>query len=357
MPEPALLPATSLALDISLSSIAIILLRYRWLYFSTTILCFIVFGGISYKPETWYTSTISFSPKGRPAASAASGFLARFGLGSLASSGGDAYLVDLVKSREVLASAAESTFTFQSDTGMISAPLTEIYGIRNRPREITRYLAYGTLASKVKSAPQGPYLIKVSVETPYAELSPLVVTQIVNELNRVNIASRQKNAAVEREFIELRLLEAGVRLNQAEAEVMAFESSNRAYSTSSPVSFERDRMRRQLSMRQELYTSLAKTLDKARIAEVQETPVLTIVERAQVPLKKDFPKWPAKAVLGAFFGLFLGIVLAFFHAYFAGDMEPLTYGGRDYKRLRGALVDDFRNLFSPVGRMLNAIRR
>ncbi len=348
IPEPALLPARSLALDVSVQSIAIILLKRRWLIISLTLLCFVIFGGIEYTPQKWYTASASFNPKARATSSVASSLLARFGLGG-SSSAADPYLVELVKSRSVLGGVVESKFSFRTDTSVISGTLAEIYGIRNRPRDITRSLAIGNLGYKVKSVPQGPYLIKVSVETPYAELSPLVATRIIEELNRVNMENRRAAASKDREFIEAQLVEAGMRLRHAEDELQLFEERNRSFLTSSFLAFQRDRLRRQLTMRQDLYTSLAKTLDKARIAEVQQNPVLSIVERPEVPLAADRPKWIEKAVLGAFFGFFLGITLSFFHSYFVDEAHPFSAGANEYKKLRRALQDDVGRFFRRVG--------
>ncbi len=348
IPEPALLPARSLALDVSVQSIAIILLRRRWLIISLTLLCFVIFAGINYTPQKWYSASASFSPKKSNASSAASSLLARFGLGG-ASSAADPYLVELVKSRPVLGGVVESKFSFRTDTGVIAGTLAEIYGIRNRPRDVTRNLGIGNLGWKVKSVPQGPYLIKVTVETPYAELSPLVATRIIEELNRVNMESRREAASKDREFIEEQLVEAGMRLRHAEDELQMFEERNRAFLTSSFLSFQRDRLKRQMTMRQDLYTSLAKALDKARIAEVQQNPVLSIVERPEAPLGPDRPKWIEKAVLGAFFGFFLGITLSFFHSYFVDESHPFSAGAGEYKKLRGALLGDVGRFFRRIG--------
>lgn len=356
VPEPALLPARSLALDVSVQSVAIVLLRRRWLIISLTLLCMIVFGGINYKPETWYSASGSFNPKKSAASTATSTLLSRFGLGGT-SSAADPYLVELVKSRAVLGRVVQSKFTFSTDTGTVSGTLAEIYGIRNRPPDVTRNLGIASLGWKVKSAPEGPYLIKVSVETPYAELSPLVVTRIIQSLNEVNMASRREAAAKDREFIETQLFEAGVRLRAAEDELQHFDEQNRSFMTSSVLAFQRDRLKRQLTMRQDLYTSLAKSLDKARIAEVQEAPVLTIIERPVTPLSADTPEWVAESILGAFFGFFLGILLSFFHAYFVDDDHPFAAGASEYKKLRRALLDDVGSVFRRLGGMFQRAPR
>ena len=74
------------------------------------------------------------------------------------------------------------------------------------------------------------------------------------------------------------------------------------------LAFEESRLRRQVQLRQELYVTLRREYETARIEEVNDTPVITVIDAAVVPQRKSGPKrrlWAAVAfALGGTFGVF-----------------------------------------------------
>jgi tyrosine-protein kinase Etk/Wzc len=67
--------------------------------------------------------------------------------------------------------------------------------------------------------------------------------------------------------------------------------------------FQQDRLRRDVTMRQQLYTSLAESYEHAKIDEVRDTPVITIVERPDLPVRPDprgLIKWGLVSLLAGF---------------------------------------------------------
>lgn len=355
VPEAVLLPATSLALDVSVLSVLVVLLRHRWLIISMTILFFVIFAGANYVPEKTYTSSVMFSPRARPAATGASSLLAQFGLGSAPYTERD-HLPDLVKSREVLGAVGDYRYEFRTDTGIVRGTIPEIFGIRGREPDVMRYWGYVILNSRVRITTPGTYLIKVFVESPYRALAPMIASRLAVELNRANLESRKRGASLEREFVQAQLLEAGTRLRLAEDDLQRFETANRSFAATSFLAFEWDRLKRQVSMRQNLYTSLATALDNARIEEVRDLPVLTVVERPEIPLHADPPKWPEKALMGALFGFLLGIVLSFFHGYFIRKNYRVPAEAEEFRWLRGAFGRDLSKLAAPVERLFTGLK-
>ena len=58
------------------------------------------------------------------------------------------------------------------------------------------------------------------------------------------------------------------------------------------------RLQRAVDLKQEVYVSLAKSYDEARIAEVRDTPVITIIDSAVAPDKPSGPKPVLNGIIG-----------------------------------------------------------
>lgn len=350
MGEPVLLPDETADSDVSLLSIFIVLLRHRWLIICSSLLFFTVFAFGNYTPIDTYTSTVSFSQRQRSQASAGSALLSQLGLGGGGQSGG--FYLELIKSREILGPVVESTFVVKTDTGVVRGRLIDVYGIKHSDKRWERALAVGTLNGQAKLTTQASGLLRLTVTTPYADLSAALAQKILDELNRYNLKTRKNEASAERLFIEAQLNEASDKLRMAENDLQNFMSSNRNMTTYSAGTLQIDRLKRQVSMRQELYTGLAKQLDAARTEEVRNNPVISIVEPAEEALSPNPPVWPAKAVMGAILGALVGIFGAFVHAYFVRRREEETDEFQQMADLKRKTVDDLKHFWRPLGRIL-----
>jgi uncharacterized protein involved in exopolysaccharide biosynthesis len=105
-------------------------------------------------------------------------------------------------------------------------------------------------------------------------------------LNDYNLQSLQSQAAAERRFTEARLDEARAALRGAEDALERFLEENRQY-TSPPLALERERIQRDVMLQQQIVMGLAQHYEDARIREVRNTPVITIVEEPALPVFPD----------------------------------------------------------------------
>ena len=79
------------------------------------------------------------------------------------------------------------------------------------------------------------------------------------------------------------------------------------------LTFENDRLERQVFMRQELVTAMAQAYEQARIDEVRNTPLITVIDRPEPAALPD-PRWLLEIVLGLSLGMMVGFGLAFVRA-------------------------------------------
>jgi uncharacterized protein involved in exopolysaccharide biosynthesis len=135
---------------------------------------------------------------------------------------------------------------------------------------------------------------------------------LLRGVNRFNSETRKSQAVAERQFVEARAAEAEIALRQAENRLQDFLQRNRVIGGSPELAFERDRLQREVTLRQQLYTSLLQNREEARIREVRDIPVITVIEAPQLPVLSEGRKSVFKALLGALVGSVVGLLIAFF---------------------------------------------
>jgi len=138
-------------------------------------------------------------------------------------------------------------------------------------------------------------------------ISALIVDRLLEGVNRFNLERRQTHARAEREFLAVRRDTSLAELQEAEDSLEQFLTRNRDFRSSPTLQFQHDRLSRTVTMRQTLYTSLVQAFEQARIEEVRNTPVITVIEEAEPPVKPDSRRVVAFLVLGGFLGTLFGL--------------------------------------------------
>ena len=146
---------------------------------------------------------------------------------------------------------------------------------------------------------------------PSRELAAAVANRMVELLNRFNLERRQSQSREERRFSGDRLASAERELRAAEQTYLAFLERNRAYTESPVLTFEATRLSREVQVKQEVFLTLTKSYEQARIAEVRDTPVLTVIDPAVPPVMRTRPRRILGTIVGGLLAGMLGIALAY----------------------------------------------
>ncbi len=154
-------------------------------------------------------------------------------------------------------------------------------------------------------------IVTLSAETETPKLSAAVANLFIDLLNRFNLEVRQSNAQTRRSFIEGRVTEAEAQLNAAEEELKTFLERNRQFQGSPELTFQHDRLQRRVNLKQEVLTTLSRQYEEARIQEVNDTPVITVVDRAVPPDEKSSPKRKLSVIIALVLGGIISVVGAF----------------------------------------------
>src|SRR3989442_13981592 len=111
---------------------------------------------------------------------------------------------------------------------------------------------------------------------------------------------------------------------------------------------EETRLRRQVDVGQEVYLTLKRDYETARVEEVNDTPVITVVDLAVPPPRRSHPDLALLVPLA----VVLGGMVAAFGAFAAEQMSKLRRDEDDEHRDIGVLLRDERQrvaLLVPVG--------
>jgi len=260
-----------------------------------------------------YSSTVAFVPQGRATPSNISGIAAQLGL-ALPAAGGTqspAFYIELLGSRAVLRDALLTEYTVPTDTGTIRANLVDLWELEEETPALRVEAGLERLAGSVEASSSGQTgVVRLTARARQPELARQIADRLVTLLNDFNLGSRRSQATAEREFVERRLADVGADLRAAENRLQAFLQQNRV--TASPaLRFEEERLNRAVSLQTQLYTTLAQAFEQAKIDEVRDTPVITVVEPAETPARPDRRGLLRTGVVALLGGLALGLVLAF----------------------------------------------
>jgi uncharacterized protein involved in exopolysaccharide biosynthesis len=169
--------------------------------------------------------------------------------------------------------------------------------------------------------------VDFSVELPDPDLAAAVTSHMVGLLNDFNQRTRNLRARERRKFAEARTNEAQKDLEVIEDSLRGFLTRNRQLEFSPQLLFERNRLERQVALRQEVYQTLRREYEIARIEEVNDTPVLTVVDPAVPPAIPSSPRRFRMALVAAVLGGLVGVSLAFLLQYLdrSRELHPLVY--------------------------------
>jgi uncharacterized protein involved in exopolysaccharide biosynthesis len=175
-------------------------------------------------------------------------------------------------------------------------------------------------------------IIELRVSSRYSTTAALVARQFLGALNRFNLVSRQSQARERRRFVADRLREAQDSLARAERMQQDFLLTNRGNFRMAPtLDAQYERIQRQIQGYQDLYSNFRREYETARVDEINDTPVITIIDTAAIPLKPSAPRRLVTVMAGVMFGIFLAIAVLLVQAY----LERLRLRSpRDYDQLR-----------------------
>ena len=339
---------------ISVVSLVNGILRHRGLVAALALLAFALVMGIGLVLPRTYSSSAAFTPQSRRTSPNLSGLAAQFGLTLPTPDGAQSpqFYMDLLESRPLLGRTVDSRFEYQTDSGVVSGTLVQIYDRDEKTPALRREAAMRQLAKDIAaSVSPKTGVVTVTVRAEHPALAHQIADRLLALTNEFNLETRQSQAAAERRFTERRLAEVRADLRAAENRQEDFLRRNREYGGSPTLRFEQERLAREVGLQQELYTTIAQSYEQAKIEEVRDTPVITVVAPPEIPVKPDSRGLLKKGVVALLGGAIVGVLIAIGRTLSRKSREMDSAELEELSELRRATMDDLTHPWRPIGRM------
>ena len=278
------------------------------------LLCFIG----SFLLHNQFTSETTFVPESRKTSRLPgnlAGLASQFGI-DFGDEGNDspAFYADLVKSREVITRVLGTRFPdYRRALPGDSVALIALLGatgstIPLRLENGIEKLAKGTDVSV--NARTGVITLRVTSRWP--GLAHDVAKTFLTTINDFNLHRRTTQAALRRRFAEERSADALAELRRNEDALREFQIRNRSTTNSPTLQSEQRAIERQISISQDVYLATRQQLESARMEEVNDTPVITVIDEPSIPGRKSGPKRGLIAIFAALLGVMTASLLVLF---------------------------------------------
>jgi len=339
---------------ISPLSVTNFLLRHRRILFGLPALAFFISLAVSYVVGVGYASRSSFVPQApESGASRISALAAQFALLAGGSSTGESveFYAQLLRSRELLMQAAQSIYAVPVKPGSadsVRGTLVSLWkpsGTDSAARARSAVERLNRQLDVTTSRDANTVTLVTRAESP--ALAVQINRRLVSLVSDFNLMKRQTRAAAERKFTEERLGEARHELEVAEDAERQFLEQNREYQSSPQLRFEAARLERRVALRQEVAQALAQSYEQARIEEVRDTPVITVIDRPEFSVQRAHSR-VVDAIVWALVAGLIGLGLSLWADYLARERAGGGEAYQEFGELLGA---------SPLTRLARRFRR
>jgi uncharacterized protein involved in exopolysaccharide biosynthesis len=302
--------------SVSMFAYANILLRRRYLLLLPFALAFIA-GARSLLSPRLYTATASFIPQEPNTPQSSLGAIAsQFGLATgKASANSPQFYGDLLMSREVLRDVILTQY--QDSASGFKGNLIDYFkeDTGDPHNDLIRAMEHLRLVVGTSTDPKTG-LVSFDVDTRYPGLSEKVSRRFLALVTDYNMNRRQSVARAEREFVDKQLADARSELDQAENALASFRKRNRHFSPDAADLVAEDaRLQRLVSVHQQLFLSLNQSYQTARLEEVRNTPVVSLVERPEGLVEPRSRGTGRKVFLAFAIGVVLAVGIAVVSEY------------------------------------------
>ena len=267
------------------------------------------------KPSFVSVSKIMSSSSGNSMSEAA-GLASQFGINVSTASKGEhkwAYPA-IIKSRTLARKVLKykyDTIEFGKDKSLIQI-LT--FGNEDPPYQMDTLetMAVDILLEKLNVSEDkntGIYTFTVSASEP--NLAYEINRTFINELEIFQKEYNKSQSSEARKFIEDRILETKLDLQEIEDKLKNFLDRNRRIENSPALQLEQQRLSREVTVLTGVFTTLRQQLETTKIEEVKESNYVIIIDPPETPLIRSKPNKKRMLLIYIVFGLISGIVIGF----------------------------------------------
>jgi uncharacterized protein involved in exopolysaccharide biosynthesis len=302
------------ALALSFARLVALVFARRRLVLTAAVACGLLAGVFSLLSTRQYQSVALFIPEeGQTGAMDIAAAARQLGIGGLQpgrSSWSAGTYAEVLRSPAIVQSIALDTFTVleEDDRRATLIDLLEVSGsdsgtrVDRATKQLTREVI-GVAESRLLGT------VRVTAATPWPSVSQQIVEGLLERVHQFNLEVRQRRAGAEARFAEQRAAQAEAELLAAEDKLRRFLERNRVIEEGTMLAFERARAQREVTLQQQVYTQLVVAREDARLREVRDTPLLTVLQEPMRPTLGVPRGTVFRGILGALAGVAIGIGL------------------------------------------------
>jgi uncharacterized protein involved in exopolysaccharide biosynthesis len=222
------------------------------------------------------------------------------------------YYLALIKSPTFLGGVVVREFVDEDGSTKTLLAIYNPPGSSDREREgraVERLEKAVTATAPRATLPQMPRIITLECKAKTATLAADICAAVLDEVRRHNAEVRGGKAKQNREFVEAQLEDARAELDVATRAFAAFTARNRKI-VSPALEAEKDRLERQVRVKEDVFNTLSRQLVLARIEEQETRPSIEIIEAPIPPLQRSAPARTRTVMIAGCIGLMLGFIWA-----------------------------------------------
>jgi uncharacterized protein involved in exopolysaccharide biosynthesis len=251
----------------------------------------------------------------------------QFGIGNLSAlvGGGDAaslspyFYADIVTADTILGQLADVPMRDSADSTAPIRPLRVLLRISGRSRADSIARAIKRLRRMlVVDLVTRTGVVKVSFTARTPVLAATAADTLLGLVNAFVGRDLRTRAGATRRFLEDRLGEIEGELAIQQDKLRAFLEANRDNRNSPALQFRQAELQRDVDLKRDIYVSVARSLEEARINEVRDTPLISIIDRPAVLTRPTSPK---PLLNGALLAVFMPVAWLAYLLLWGGDLR------------------------------------
>ncbi len=266
-----------------------------------------------------HASFVTASSSGGKMASALSsgvgiqGLASQLGVGSVGEpSESPNFYVKLIESEELRRRLLNSRFRDpRAKSPRDSATLLEILRIKNKDPQRRVEIGLKQLRKSIATSfDLKTNLVELKVTSRFPDLAAAIANRTIELVDGFNHEQRVSRARSKRVFVQNRLDSAKAQLQQAEERQRFFYEQNRLWRNSPQLVFDEGRLRRNAEVATDLFLTLQRQFEAARLDEFNDAAVITVVDPGVPPHKAQWPRYWLLLASALAAGGILGVLVA-----------------------------------------------
>ena len=134
---------------------------------------------------------------------------------------------------------------------------------------------------------------------------------IISESDKLQREFKTHQISDKRSFIEERIKDVKKDLDSAQEDLKEFREKNRQLQYSPALLLEEERLRTEMDVKKEIFSTLKQQFELVKIEEVEEGATVQILDKPVAPYEKSSPKIFLSIFLSIFIGFGLSVVIAY----------------------------------------------